>query len=204
MNMRVFIAMDVKDEGSIANMLKVQREFMSLGLNAKPVSKEQLHFTLLFLGEIDSIMLERVKERLSNMIFEPVNVVYRGVGAFPSMKHPRIIWVGVDPNTTSKLTDIARGVEDRLKPLGFKSDKQFTPHITLLRVKEGNSNRTRSRRSEDVGGDALATAIGKHSSTYFGSDTLDEIKVKKSDLMREGPVYTDMFSIKASSGLGSK
>jgi 2'-5' RNA ligase len=138
------------------------------------------------------------------MIFEPVNVVYRGVGAFPSMKHPRIIWVGVDPNTTSKLTDIARGVEDRLKPLGFKSDKQFTPHITLLRVKEGNSNRTRSRRSEDVGGDALATAIGKHSSTYFGSDTLDEIKVKKSDLMREGPVYTDMFSIKASSGLGSK
>jgi 2'-5' RNA ligase len=54
MNMRVFIAMDVKDEGSIANMLKVQREFMSLGLNAKPVSKEQLHFTLLFLGEIDS------------------------------------------------------------------------------------------------------------------------------------------------------
>lgn len=203
MIMRVFIAMDVKDEGSIANMLKVQREFTNLVLNAKPVSKEQLHFTLLFLGEIDSSMLERVKERLSKMIFEPVNVVYRGVGAFPSMRHPRIIWVGVDPNTTSKLIDIARGVEDRLEPLGFKSDKQFTPHITLLRVKEGNSSR-RSRRSEDLGGDALATAICKHSSTYFGSDTLDEIKVKKSDLMREGPIYTDMFSIKASSRLGSK
>ncbi|MEM3093104.1 MAG: RNA 2',3'-cyclic phosphodiesterase [Candidatus Nitrosocaldus sp.] len=203
MIMRVFIAMDVKDEGSIANMLKVQREFMSLGLNVKPVSKEQLHFTLLFLGEIDSSMLERVKERLSDMIFEPVNVVYRGVGAFPSIKHPRIIWVGVDPNTRSKLTDIAKEVEDRLKPLGFKSDKQFTPHITILRVKEGNNNRARSRAS--VGSsDALATTIDKHSTTYFGSDTLDEIKVKKSDLMREGPVYTDMFSINASSRLGSK
>ncbi len=196
--MRTFIAMDVKDEDSIGSMLTVQREFLSLGLDARPVSKEQLHFTLLFLGEIDSIMLERVKERLSSMVFEPVSVAYKGIGVFPSIKHPRIIWVGVDPNAASRLTGIAREVEDRLKPLGFKSDKQFTPHITLLRVKEGSSMLMRARRSitgESIG-EIISTTIRRYGDRYFGHDILDEIKVKKSDLRQEGPVYTDMFSIK--------
>ncbi|MEM2919319.1 MAG: RNA 2',3'-cyclic phosphodiesterase [Candidatus Nitrosocaldus sp.] len=210
--MRTFIAMDVKDEGSIVNMLAVQREFLSLGFNAKPVSKEQLHFTLLFLGEVDPIILERVKERLSTIAFEPVKVAYKGIGVFPSIKHPRIIWVGVDPDAASRLTDIAREVEDRLKPLGFKSDKQFTPHITLLRVKEGGGSSSSSNnknsmmiraRSRTTGtsarsmGDTLATTIRRYNDTCFGSDILDEIKLKKSELRQEGPVYTDIFSIKA-------
>ncbi|MFN4337172.1 MAG: RNA 2',3'-cyclic phosphodiesterase [Candidatus Nitrosocaldus sp.] len=196
--MRTFIAMDVKDEGSIGNMLMVQREFLSLGLDAKPVSKEQLHFTLLFLGEIDSIMLERIKERLSSIVFEPVNVAYKGIGVFPNIKHPRIIWVGVDPNAASKLVEIAREVEDRLKPLGFKSDKQFTPHITLLRVKEGSITGTRrsGTTGESTMGEIIATTIRRYGDRYFGHDILDEIKVKRSDLRQEGPVYTDMFSVK--------
>lgn len=198
MNMRVFIAMDVKDEGSIGNMLAVQREFLSLGLDVKPVSKEQLHFTLLFLGEIDPSILERVKERLSSIRFEPVSVVYKGMGVFPSVKHPRVIWVGVDPNSASRLGEIARDVEDRLRPLGFRSDKQFTPHITLLRVKEGIIRSRAKATGASMGvSDTLATTISRHNDAYFGHDTLDEIKVKRSDLRQEGPIYTDIFSIKA-------
>ncbi|MCS7142030.1 MAG: RNA 2',3'-cyclic phosphodiesterase [Candidatus Nitrosocaldus sp.] len=196
MSMRVFVAMDVRDEGSIGRMLEVQREFISLGLDAKPVSRGQLHFTLLFLGEIDPSMLEGIKDRLSSMAFEPVNVAYRGVGVFPNMKHPRVIWVGVDQDSASRLVEVARGVEDRLKPMGFRSDKQFTPHITLLRVRDGGmgGGGGRSRRSVL---DALTATINRHSNSYFGSDVLDEIKVKRSELRSEGPVYTDIFSVKA-------
>ncbi|MEM0367546.1 MAG: hypothetical protein QW383_03475, partial [Candidatus Nitrosocaldus sp.] len=46
-------------------------------------------------------------------------------------------------------------------------------------------------------GDTLATTIRRYNDTCFGSDILDEIKLKKSELRQEGPVYTDIFSIKA-------
>ncbi|MGH9879068.1 MAG: RNA 2',3'-cyclic phosphodiesterase [Nitrososphaerales archaeon] len=179
--MRTFVAVEVASKDAIKNMLDFQNILLSAGLKAKPISSDQFHFTVMFLGEINEVMLDSIKNKLSDMKFDPVQVTYRGVGAFPSFNSPRIIWVGVDDVSGPKLIQIAKEVETRLNSLGFKSDKPFTPHITLFRVKD---------RIHD------ARNIMEHKERTFGDDLLDEVKVKKSDLTPSGPVYSDLFSIK--------
>ncbi len=183
--MRVFIAIDIKDNNSINNMIKAQRDILAYARGAKPVSKEQLHFTLLFIGEVNDLMLNSIKDRLSSIRFEPINVEYKGIGAFPSISNARVVWVGVDEHSAIRLKGIAKEVERLLLPLGLRSDKEFTPHITLLRIKD------RIRDS------MFTSTINKYKDTSFGSEILDEIKIKKSDLLPTGPVYTDLFNIRS-------
>jgi 2'-5' RNA ligase len=179
--MRTFVAVEVASKEAVANMIEFQKTLLSAGLKAKPISSNQLHFTLMFLGEINEVMLDSIKSKLMDMKFDSVNVTYTGVGAFPSFKSPRIIWIGVDAGSAPKLIQLAKDVETRLNSLGFRSDKPFTPHITLFRVKD---------RIHD------ARNIMEHKERTFGNDLLNEVKVKKSDLTPSGPVYSDLFVVR--------
>ena len=179
--MRTFVAVEVASKDAIKNMIDFQKTLLNAGLKAKPISSNQLHFTLMFLGEINEVMLDSIKSKLIDMKFDSVNVTYMGVGAFPSFKSPRIIWIGVDDASAPKLIQLTKDVETRLNSLGFKSDKPFTPHITLFRVKD---------RIHDAGN------ISQHKEKTFGNDLLNEVKVKKSDLTPSGPVYSDLFVVK--------
>lgn|SRR5574341_271252 len=179
--MRTFVAVEVASKDAIKNMLDFQTTLLNAGLKAKPISSNQLHFTVMFLGEINEVMLDSIKNKLSDMKFDPLQVTYTGVGAFPSLKSPRVIWIGVDDASAPKLIQLAKDVETRLNSLGFKSDKPFTPHITLFRVKD---------RIND------ARNIMEHKERIFGNDLLNEVKVKKSDLTPSGPVYSDLFVVK--------
>jgi len=163
-------------------MLEFQKMLLSAGLKAKPVGADQLHFTLMFLGEISEPMLDSIKSKLVDTNFDPVQVTYQDVGAFPSFKSPRVIWIGVDDIAALRLKRLAREIEVRLSTLGFRSDKEFAPHITLFRVKDRMKN----------AGDFM-----EYKDRIFGSDLLSEVKVKKSDLTPSCPVYTDLFVIKS-------
>ncbi|MEM2857191.1 MAG: RNA 2',3'-cyclic phosphodiesterase [Candidatus Nitrosocaldaceae archaeon] len=175
--MRAFIAMEIKNESVKDNIIKIQEELIKQYTFVKPVKRDQLHFTLLFLGEIDESMLIKIKESLKALTFKPVEVIYKGIGAFPNTRSARVIWIGVDENSSNELRKIAKMVEDKLAPLGFENDKEFTAHITILRAKD----RVSIRESNDV----------------IGKELLDEIKVKKSELKPDGPIYTDLFTIHA-------
>jgi len=179
--MRTFVAVEVANKDAIKNMLDFQTTLLNAGLKAKPISSNQLHFTVMFLGEINEVMLDSIKNKLVDMKFDPLQVTYTGVGAFPSLKSPRVIWIGVDDASAPRLIQLAKDVEARLNSLGFKSDKPFTPHITLFRVKD---------RIND------ARNIMEHKERIFGNDLLNEVKVKKSDLTPSGPVYSDLFVVK--------
>lgn len=175
--MRAFIAMEIKNESVKDNIIKIQEELIKQYKFVKPVKRDQLHFTLLFLGEIDESMLIKIKESLTDLTFKPIEVIYKGIGAFPNTRTARVIWIGVDENSSNELRKIAKMVEDKLAPLGFENDKEFTAHITILRAKD----RVSIRVSNDV----------------IGKELLDEIKVKKSELKSDGPIYTDLFTVHA-------
>lgn len=179
--MRTFVAIEVANQDAIRNMLEFQKTLLNAGLKAKPVGANQLHFTLLFLGEINEAMLDSIKNKLVDMKFDAIQVTYTGVGAFPNFKFPRVIWIGVDDASAPRLIQVAKEVETRLSTLGFRSDKPFTPHITLFRVKDRIKN---------------VQSIMEYKGKAFGNDLLSEVKVKKSDLMPNGPVYSDLFTIR--------
>jgi 2'-5' RNA ligase len=177
--MRTFVAVEVSNKETVQNMIEFQKTLIQTGLKAKPVSSNQLHFTLMFLGEINEAMLQSIKEKLADIRFEPIDVTYTGIGVFPSNKFVRVIWIGVDSDSGSKLINLAKQVETRLNTLGFRSDKPFTPHITLFRVN----------------GKIDLNAIMNFKNKTFGIDRLSTVKVKKSELTLSGPIYSDLFAV---------
>lgn len=91
---RVFIAVDLTDQLK-EPIIKMQRDFMGAGVDMKPVEPENLHITLRFIGEISRDLVEELKKRLSNVKYNQFTIHIRGIGAFPSIDRPRVIWVAL-------------------------------------------------------------------------------------------------------------
>ncbi|RLG42822.1 MAG: RNA 2',3'-cyclic phosphodiesterase, partial [Thermoproteota archaeon] len=106
-----------------------------------------------------------------------------GVGAFPSMSRPRVIWVGVEEGR-EELVRLMRWVDSRLRRLGFpREDREPHPHLTIARVKW-----LRDRES-------LKRVLSSLLSTDFGEIEVREIRLKKSTLTPKGPIYETLASI---------
>ena len=73
-----------------------------------------------------------------------MTVTARGVGAFPSLKGPRVVWAGIE--TSAELTKLQKNIDERLALLGFAPEERaFQPHLTLCRVKVPSEGRELGR-----------------------------------------------------------
>jgi 2'-5' RNA ligase len=174
------VAVELTNAGLLKSIKKIQTD---MKIDARPVRLENIHFTMLFLGEITEDQAQRVQDTLDSIEFSPFDVDFTGVGAFPKPRFPQIVWIGTDKNGGEKLSNLAKNAEGVLSPLGFKSDKPFKPHITIFRIKN---------RNEDISKD-----LARFENVVFGSQKITEIKFKKSDLTPEGPIYSDLQVVKA-------
>ena len=178
--MRTFVAVEINNDEVLESIKKIQSD---LDLRAKPVALENIHFTLLFLGEISEQISFKVQEALSSIKFIEFDVEFQGIGAFPKVSQPRVIWVGIDEKGEEQLCNLASQVESALSPLGFQRDKPFRSHVTIFRIK----NKVRN----------ISDKLTKFSSEKFGIQRVSEIKFKQSVLTPEGPNYSDLQVIKA-------
>jgi 2'-5' RNA ligase len=183
---RIFIAVDVLGKDNIE---KLQRKILiSSGWNTqllKPVSKENFHFTLIFLGEVNVKTIDKIKTALSEMSFEPIKITYTGIGGFPASNAARVIWLGVDEEGGRKLVSLAKKVRSKMEEIGFKPDKPFTPHMTLFRIKTGRLK-------------IASQLLLEYNSMTFGSEIIDKVHLKRSDLTSIGSIYTDILTVNAS------
>lgn len=177
--MRTFVAVEITDKTVLDSIKKIQSE---IKIPAKPVEIHNMHFTLMFLGEIPEEMANKVQAQLETIQFSAFDVGFVGVGAFPKPKFPRVIWVGLDQGG-EKLVQLAKIVEKKLTPLGFKSDKPFKPHATIFRIKN------------KVGD--ITDQLAKYTNVKFGSQKVSSIKFKQSVLTPNGPIYSDIGVINA-------
>ncbi len=178
--MRTFVAVEVNNEDMLDAIVNLQTDF---DIKANPVNRQNMHFTLLFLGEITDEVAENAKKSLLNIVFKPIELSFTHLGAFPNPKFPRVIWIGVNETASEQLVELAAQVEKKLTPLGFKSDKIFQPHLTIFRVKN---------KVEDI-----SKKIEKYRQINLGKDVICELKFKKSILTSNGPIYSDLQVIKA-------
>lgn len=172
--MRTFVAVEINDEKVLDKIAKTQSDFK---IKATPVNKHNMHFTLLFLGEISDESAENVKKEISKISFHPIQVKFTHVGAFPNSRFPRVVWIGVDDEAAKKLVELAEQVEKKLMPLGFRSDKSFRPHLTIFRIKNKVD---------------LTHIIDKFKDADFGTSVITELKFKQSVLTPSGPIYSDL------------
>ena len=176
--MRTFVAIEISNSDVINSIKKIQSK---ININMKPVEPRNLHFTLQFLGEVSEDTSQKIIEALSTVEFSSFDVSLRGIGAFPKAKFPRVIWVGTDSKGGNMLIELSKKIEKVLEPLGFISDKPFKPHITIFRIK---------KKIGDITED-----LNKQRITDFGMQKISSIKLKKSELTSEGPIYSDLEEV---------
>ncbi|MCS7121017.1 MAG: RNA 2',3'-cyclic phosphodiesterase [Archaeoglobaceae archaeon] len=177
--MRLFIAVDMSEQ--IKDRLSTILSEMSKIGGVKVVEKENLHVTLLFLGEVPEFKVEQIKKELSQIDFKSFEMKIKGLGAFPSKNNPRVVWAGI---VGDEIRSLAEEVYAKMKKIGFKRDKDFEAHVTVARMKRRN--------------DEVKKLIEKYEMEDFGSMKVENFKLKQSILKREGPIYIDLalFSLR--------
>lgn len=165
--MRCFIGIDLKEE-IVGKVSEVQKELVSPFLRPTPI--EMVHITLKFLGEINDEKVKRVGEELGKIETKAFPVTFKGVGAFPSRKYMRVVWIGCEGEGLERLAD---EIDGRLATLGFRKEK-FAGHLTIARVSG----------KVDVGG-----FFEKYEDVEFGSMEVDSFVLKKSTLTPEGAIH---------------
>ena len=178
--MRVFVAVEISNDRILKNIETFQK---NVQIDAKPTKIDQIHFTLKFLGEIDEIRCEQVKDTIKKISFSSFDLSLKGVGGFPNLKNPRVIWIRIDENGVEKLTALANEIGMKLTSLGFEDDKKFKPHLTIFRVK---------KKINDI-----SVMMKEYQTVEFGTQTVSKIKVKRSVLSPKGSEYSDLLEVNA-------
>lgn len=176
---RTFIAVDpgkaIRDR-----LVSLQKKLADSGSEVKWVEPENLHFTLLFLGEVDERDLLNVCKAVSATSAEvpAFTMSVQETGCFPSLRRPRIVWVGLKQGA-QEMVALHDALEKPLLELGCyrREAREYTPHITLGRIKA------------DLTSDRLAKLLGEQRLWHGGETVVDEVKVMSSELRPDGPVY---------------
>jgi 2'-5' RNA ligase len=162
------------------SLMKVEDELKQTRADIKLVERENLHFTVKFLGEIPESMVEEVDKRMRTLALQRMQVGVRGLGAFPDARRPRVVWAGVSPQDLASISSSGQRVIDVLEGIGESDERGFHPHITVARV--------RSARNLE----ALASVMRELAAKEFGSSTITALKLKSSSLTPNGPTYRDI------------
>lgn len=183
MGIRCFVAVEIPEplRVVIGNTIEALRQ---CGGDVKWVSNENIHITLKFLGDTEESLLSDIQERLSKKLFnyKPFCIRISGAGSFPPGKHPRVIWIGIEESSALKI--LHGEVEAGMRELGYAAEERpFLAHITIGRVRSGR------RLSE------MAKKLAESRGSEIGNFEVRSIKLMKSELGREGPVYTCLAEI---------
>lgn len=185
---RSFIAIELPREFKLS-LARLQEQLKS-GSQApvKWVDPDIIHLTLKFLGNIDSVITGRITAALweATRGIHPFRVEMGGPGVFPNPGRVQVVWVGLT-GEVDKLGQLQRSIDAGLVPLGFKPEsRSFTPHLTLARVRDGATPDQRQGLGRLITGIRFQPA---------GSIKVDTVHLMRSQLTREGPVYTRISSV---------
>jgi 2'-5' RNA ligase len=145
-SIRTFIAFEIPEQ-VLSAIGKIQEVLKSYKFNIKWVRPESIHLTLKFLGNIDPAAVKQIESVLRDTVkpYVPFSIQAKGLGVFPGVKRPRVIWIGIT-GQIDRLIGLHRNLNKDLMAIGFSRDKRpFKGHLTLGRVKGGiDANRMRS------------------------------------------------------------
>jgi RNA 2',3'-cyclic 3'-phosphodiesterase len=133
--MRLFVGIDIPEDVKAKVDATVKRLRPLADFRWSPI--ENLHVTTKFIGEWPEEKLEEMKAALSTVAAPvPIDISIRGLGWFPNPHRPRVFWAGVHGG--EPLSALAAATDQAVARLGVPAEfREFHPHLTLARVKEG-------------------------------------------------------------------
>jgi len=162
--MRLFVAVEISEEikNKIAEACKGIIESNSL---------KNIHITLKFIGEVKDEKLDDIIKSLEKINFEPFEINFKGVGAFPNQNFINVVWVGCE---SKQLSELADKIDNALPDFCEKEKRPFSGHITIARPKEKID---------------LNEFFEKNRETDFGKMQIKLFVLKKSTLEKTGAVH---------------
>ncbi|MFA4835288.1 MAG: RNA 2',3'-cyclic phosphodiesterase [Dehalococcoidia bacterium] len=192
-SIRAFIALELPSE--VKDILSELLDKIRPGQErvVKWVDPKGIHLTLKFLGDISPEKISALNQAIETEAAEAklCMLELQGLGAFPNLRSPRVVWVGVGGDVPN-VVKLQKQLDQALVPLGFAPEaRDFSPHLTLGRVRDQASSRERG----DLG--RLLSSMQVKDQLAF---RVDRINLMKSTLMPGGPIYERLFQ--ASLGRG--
>ena len=157
--MRAFVAIDLPE--SVRAALARAQATMQAACPHNPdirwTRADGIHLTLKFLGQISDEQVQAVTTALRRIgAFEEFAVAVKGFGFFPSARHPRVLWAGLDASPW--LGELAAKVDRALQKLGFApEEREFRPHLTLARFRVQSQEPRLEAAIENLGSDSLGS-----------------------------------------------
>ena len=177
---RTFIGVAI-GESIRASAKAMQQTLARCGADVKWVEPENLHVTLLFLGEIDDTdMVNACRIAAKAAAKEPPFILrVGGVGAFPTPRRPKVLWGGITEGADA-LVRLHAAIEEPLLELGAyrQEERGYTPHLTL------------GRAAGEVDANLLAVELPNHLSWNAGQTPVEEVLVYRSEMRRDGMEYS--------------
>ena len=176
MKVRTFIALELS-EPLKEGILALGEGLRERGVRAGWIKPEAMHLTLKFLGDVEESALSGLfgAVRRAAAGVHPFRFDTRVLGAFPSPRRPRVIWVGVEP--VDELFDLEEVLERELRDLGFPRERRpFRPHITIGRIRDPGASGDITRALADLAGLQETVEVW-------------EVRVMKSTLKSSGAIH---------------
>ena len=189
---RSFIAIELPDDlrqrlGQLEARLKSGRQS-----GVKWVDPNGIHLTLKFLGNIVTDTIAKVTGAMEEAAqgIPPFRIEVRGLGVFPNLKRVQVAWVGVG-REIDKLAKIQQRIESSLEHLGFTPElRPFTAHLTIARLRNDASLMDRQTFGQLITGAKFEGGIVN----------VDSISLMKSQLTREGAIYSRISLVSLNKG----
>jgi 2'-5' RNA ligase len=178
---RLFIALPV-DKKIISHVFENLSEKKSFN-NFRWEKKENIHITLKFLGDTEDNLIDDIDNRLKNIAlnFNSFDLKLNKIGTFNRNGKPFILWFNFYKNESVELLN--KKIEEELLNLGFnKENRDYNPHVTLLRVKNEEDSET-IKSYKDIKFEPIEYCV-------------NELYLIKSTLTPKGSLYTKIKTYK--------
>ena len=147
------------------------------------IEPQRWHITLKFYGDITPAQAKLLGQGLETLKTRPIPIELRGLGAFPDLRSPRVLWVGV-LNTTPLLRDLSREVNQLATAHGIAVDmRKYRPHLTVARALSGGSHRP------------VARELTPWMDTSLAHTTLSKITLYENVMGEDGPEYVALNTV---------
>ena len=181
--------------------MEIIRSFISFNIPATPAVRsiqnmlreaggvsvpEDVHLTLRFLGDVEMKKIGKLSERMRSLEkYRSFNVSMSGLGAFPNIRDPRVVWIGTELG--EPFYNILSDLNGMLDASSIQYDKKpFKAHVTVGRVRATS--------------DSLTDLLKKEKSLDVGSFLCSEIHLMRSELTPKGAIHSAIESFRLADG----
>jgi 2'-5' RNA ligase len=182
MEIRSFLAFDLSAEMR-DSVFRLSSELKPLLPRARWVPAENIHLTIVFLGEVPESSIEGIAGVAKNVCdrYGAFDMALRGIGVFSGIRNPRVLWIGLQTDL-ERISYFRNALQRELRAFGVRQEtRPFRPHLTVCRFRKGAG-----------GGEPLAKILREYKEFSTSFSRIETLFLFKSELTPKGSIYTEL------------